>query len=220
MKGKTILIALALVAILGGSLILYNALKDDTRPDPLGTIPAPETARPASASEDTLPPAQPETANPADTPPSDEAASLPDEKGDSMKAPDFTVQDAEGNAVKLSDMLGKPVIVNFWASWCPPCKAEMPEFNKVFEELGGDVQFMMIDAVDGERETKKIGQAYVDKQGYTFPVYYDIEQDAVIQYGIRAFPTSIFIDSEGYVAAGVEGMIDEATLRKGIDLIR
>ncbi len=134
-------------------------------------------------------------------------------------APDFTVYDNEGNKVQLSDMIGKPIVLNFWASWCPPCKSEMPEFNKVYEELGEDVHFMMVDAVDGSRETKEKGQAYVEKNGFSFPVYFDIDRNAVFQYGIRAFPTTLFIDKDGYVVTGVEGAIDEKTLRKGIELL-
>ena len=155
--------------------------------------------------------------------PSDAAANAEagntDAASERIAAPDFTVQDAEGNDIKLSDMAGKPVVLNFWASWCPPCKSEMPEFNKVFGEVGSDVHFMMVDAVDGGRETKAKGSAYVEQEGFAFPVYYDMEQDASTQYGIRAIPTTLFIDADGYIAGGVEGAIDEETLRRGIDLI-
>ena len=149
-----------------------------------------------------------------------DSASDGDDADERIPAPDFTVEDYDGNKIKFSDMIGKPVVVNFWASWCPPCKSEMPVFNDMYEEFGGDIHFMMIDAVDGSRETKKTGSKYISDKGYTFPVYYDVNQDALMKYGIRAFPTSIFIDSEGYVAAGVEGAIDEATLRRGIELIK
>ena len=193
MKNKTIPIILALVFVIGGSAVLYNYLSDRTElPDML------------AAQEQSI--EQTES----------HAESAESEK---IKALDFTVQDATGNAVNLSDLFGKPIVLNFWASWCPPCKAEMPDFNTVFEELGGDVHFMMLDAVDGARETREKGEAYVAEHGFTFPVYYDMEQDAVMQYGIRAFPTTIFIDSEGYIVTGVEGAIDENTLRRGIDLI-
>ena len=143
-----------------------------------------------------------------------------DESNERMPAPDFSVEDADGNAVKLSDMAGKPVVLNIWASWCPPCRQEMPEFNKVYEELGADVHFMMVNAVGINGETKKNGSDYVANEGFTFPAYYDMKQDAVSTYGIRAFPTSFFIDSDGCIAAGVEGAIDEDTLRRGIELIR
>ncbi|MBP3544577.1 MAG: TlpA family protein disulfide reductase, partial [Lachnospiraceae bacterium] len=71
-----------------------------------------------------------------------------------VPAPDFTVIDAEGNEVKLSDMRGKPVVVNFWASWCGPCKMEMPEFEEVYKELGDEVHFMMVNLTDGWQETQ------------------------------------------------------------------
>jgi len=191
---KTILIALVLVLVIGGSAMLYNYLTDMAEaPNRLG-IQEQSTATPDGQSPEST-----------------------EEKR--MAAPDFTVQDAEGNSVKLSDLFGKPIVLNFWATWCPPCRSEMPDFNAVFEELGEDIHFVMLDAVDGIRETREIGEAYVAEQGFTFPVYYDMEQEAVIQYGIRAFPTTIFIDSEGYVAAGAEGAIDQETLRKGIDMI-
>ena len=66
-------------------------------------------------------------------------------------APDFTVFDAQGNKVKLSDFAGQPVVLNFWASWCPPCKAEMPIFNEVYAHSKNDIVFLMIDLVDGQR---------------------------------------------------------------------
>lgn len=136
-----------------------------------------------------------------------------------VKAPDFTVQDADGNSVKLSDLAGTPVVLNFWASWCPPCKSEMPEFDKVCKELGTDVTFMMVDLVDGQRETVEKGSEYVAEQGFSFPVYFDAEQEAAYAYGITSIPTTLFIDSEGYIAAGVQGAIDGQTLLKGIGLI-
>ena len=194
MKKKTMPIILALIFVIGGSVGLYNYLSNRTERPELLVVPEESTEQ---------------TENPDSEPPEQEKT----------KAPSFAVQDATGNAVDLSDMLGKPIVLNFWASWCPPCKEEMPDFNKVFEELGEDVHFMMVDAVDGVRETKEKGEAYVTEQGFSFPVYYDIGQEAVMQYGIRAFPTTIFIDSEGYIVTGAEGAIDEKTLRRGIDLI-
>lgn len=132
---------------------------------------------------------------------------------------DFTVVDAQGNAVKLSDLRGKPVVLNFWASWCPPCKGEMPDFEKVYAELGEEVHFMMVDLVDGQRETQEKGAAYIQEQGFTFPVYYDTEQEAAYLYGVRSIPTSVFLDAEGYIVTAAEGALSESMLRKGIDAI-
>ena len=68
-------------------------------------------------------------------------------------APDFTVYDSQGTAVRLSDYRGTPVVLNFWASWCGPCQREMPDFDAVYQQLGEEVQFLMVNVTDGSRET-------------------------------------------------------------------
>ncbi len=134
-------------------------------------------------------------------------------------APDFTVFDAVGEPVKLSEMRGKPVVLNFWASWCSPCRGEMPEFERLYQESGGEIVFMMVDLVDGRRETKAKGARYIEEQGFTFPVYFDTEQDAAIRYGVSSIPRTIFIDREGKIITAATGSMDGRTLQKGIELI-
>jgi thiol-disulfide isomerase/thioredoxin len=139
-----------------------------------------------------------------------------------VKAPDFGLIDIHGNEVRLSDLIanGKPIVLNFWASWCPPCKIEMPDFNRVYLELGDEVQFMMVDLVDGQRETVQSGTKYITDNNYSFPIYFDVRQEAAYTYGIRSIPTTLFINKDGYIVTGVQGMIDEGTLRRGIGLIQ
>lgn len=151
---------------------------------------------------------------------SQSASSSTGETRKEIPAPDFTVYDSQGNKVKLSDFAGRPVVLNFWASWCPPCKSEMPHFNKVYAEVKDDVVFMMVDLVDGQRETQAKGQAYIDEQGFTFPVYFDNDQDAGYNYGISSIPTTFFIDRNGNVQAGYQGAIDEETLVAALAKIR
>jgi Thiol-disulfide isomerase and thioredoxins len=134
-------------------------------------------------------------------------------------ARDFAVQDTAGNEVKLSEQFGKPIVVNFWASWCPPCKDEMPDFEKVYQEMGEQVTFMMVDLVDGSRETIETGSAFIESAGYTFPVYFDVNQNAAYTYALTSIPTTLFINADGEVVANAVGAIDEETLRRGVALI-
>lgn len=141
------------------------------------------------------------------------------QKKSDNKATDFVVQDKNGNDVKLSDYFGKPIVLNFWASWCPPCKSEMPYFEALYKEMGEDVQFFMLDSTDGARETKLDGEKYIKEKGFTFPVFFDVQQEGALKYGIMALPTTIFIDKQGKIVKIYEGAITEQTLRSGIELI-
>ena len=140
------------------------------------------------------------------------------EAGDTQLAPDFTVYDGEGNPVKLSDYRGKPVVINFWATWCYYCKEEMPDFDEAAKAYP-DVQFLMVNATDGVRETVEKAKDYVAEEGFTFPVVYDTDRDAVSSYYVTGFPTTYFIGADGTVVTGAGGMIDRATLEQGIGMI-
>lgn len=142
-----------------------------------------------------------------------------DEALEAEPAPDFTVYTADGKAVKLSDMKGTPVVLNFWASWCPPCKSEMPDFNAVCKEYDGKVTFMMVNLTDGESETVESARNFIHMMEYTFPVYYDTDMDASTVYGIQSIPTTFFIDAEGNLIAYASGAMDGETLKRGISMI-
>jgi len=166
---------------------------------------------------------EPEATEPPATTPVTEPTSVPTEPatepdGSEYKAPDFTVYDSNGNAVRLSDYFGKPIVLNFWASWCGPCKHEMPAFQQKYQELGDEIQFLMVNMT--AYDTQADAQAVVDTNGYTFPVLFDLNGTAGRTYGISSFPTTYFIDAEGYLITGAIGAINAATLQKGIDMIR
>lgn len=199
-KNKT-LIGLAVFAIvLVVAYFGYNALAEANKP----SITTTQSSSQSGQTEGTL----------------TQESSQSEETKETLPAPDFTVYDAQGNEVKFSDFAGKPVVINFWASWCPPCKSEMPHFNKIYAEEKDNVVFMMIDLVDGQRETQAKGQQYIDEMGYEFPIYFDNELDAGNTYGIMSIPTTVFIDASGNIQAGYRGAIDEKTLIAGIELIR
>lgn len=204
-------ILLILVAVIG-----YNYLTERYKaPNSLG-LPT-NTNRPTSSASVTPSDTSVPEEEPQGEEPQQEGESQEDEH---LEALDFTVQDYEGNEVKLSDYIGTPIVLNFWASWCPPCRDEMPHFNKVSEEYAKDeLLFLMVDLVDGGRETVEKGKKYVEDNGYTFTVLFDTKQNAAATYGIRSLPTSIFIDKDGYIIGGIEGGIDEETLRYGVAAI-
>lgn len=133
-------------------------------------------------------------------------------------ARNFLVLDSDGNSVTLSDYIGKPIVLNFWASWCPPCKAELPDFEKAYKEYG-DVEFLMVNLTDGSRETVESAKDFISQNGYTFPVYYDTEFSASYAYSLSSIPVTCFIDAEGNLVASRVGMIDYDTLVSCIEKI-
>ena len=199
MRGKKVLflIALVLVLVMAGAYVLYGRLSNTVETD---SLIAQETTEPAGESEEFSAPGAGEVDEP-------------------IQAPDFTVYDVEGNEVHLSDYVGKPVVLNFWASWCGPCKSEMPDFDAAYQELGEDVQFLMVNLTDGSRETVDSASVFVEEQGYSFPVFYDTESQAAIAYAAYSIPTTYLIDAEGYAVARGVGALSAEALQQGIDMI-
>ncbi|MGI6005273.1 MAG: TlpA family protein disulfide reductase [Christensenellales bacterium] len=203
-KSGTLPVVLIILVVIAGSYLIYTALSGRYGAAGLSTPPAATTP-----TADAAPSAS------ADGPPASPSPSQPQKQ----MAPDFTVQDENGDGVTLSDQLGKPVIINFWASWCPPCVGEMPDFQELYDIYGQDVALMMINLTDGARETKETARAFIDGQGYNFPVYYDIDSQASSVYGINSIPQTFFIDAEGYLIAYKQGMVSQEELLTGIEMV-
>lgn len=201
MKKKigTVLLFVGLVAVIGGAALLYNFLKDN--------VDAKQLAVDDSIDEN------------KGTEMEEETEEEDNESVELTKAFDFTVYDEDGNAYKLSDYEGKPVVLNFWASWCGPCKSEMPEFEEAYEQYGEDIHFLMVNMTDGYQETVDSAKKMITDKGYTFPVYYDTDLEAARAYSVYSIPATYFIDKNGYMTAYAQGALDEATLQKGIDYI-
>ena len=121
--------------------------------------------------------------------------------------------------VKLSDFFGQPIVLNFWATWCPPCKAELPDFEKACAEYEG-VVFLMVNLTDGNRDTVDAVDEFISQNGYTFPVYYDTAFSAANAYEVSSIPVTYFIDVNGNVAASHLGMISSQALADGIEKIK
>ena len=131
-------------------------------------------------------------------------------------APDFTVKDKDGNAVKLSDFIGKPTVVNFWASWCSPCTSEMPHFEDAYLAQGDDVNFLMINVGDSYDDAYKFAKS----KGYSFPVYHDSSYEASYAYGVSSIPVTLFIDKNGSLVNYKIGAMNKMTLDTYIGAIK
>ena len=187
---KIVLLVLIFVALLLGAKKLYDTLGSQVQLDTLVTQPA-----------------QTEVAEQTEAAQATEAVK------------DLTVYDLEGNAHSLSDFRGKPVILNFWATWCGYCKMEMPDFEEAYQKYGEEIHFLMINVTDGVQETVEKASDYVAEQGYTFPVFYDTDQAAMLNYNLSGLPVTYLLDEEGQIVAWQQGMLTASTLQSGIDML-
>lgn len=132
---------------------------------------------------------------------------------------DFTVYDYNNNKVSLSDKLseGKPVVFNYWTTWCPYCLEEMPDFDEVYAEYKDRVTFMMIDVNGGGNDTIPEAKEYIEEMGYSFPVYFDTDLSATYAYGVGSFPTTGIIDTDGNLYYCQAGMLTKDRLITMID---
>ena len=123
-------------------------------------------------------------------------------------APDFQLEDNNGNLVSLSALRGKVVMVNFWATWCPPCRAEMPSMEKLHQAMAGE-DFVML-AINVEENGRFALAQYLKNSPHTFPILYD--EKGVVQklYGVYKFPESFVITKQGIIDDKVIGAIDWA----------
>ena len=130
---------------------------------------------------------------------------------------DITIYDNKGNAVQLSDFIGKPVIVNFWATWCGYCLQEMPDFEEAYRLYGEDIQFLMVNTDDGISK----GEQYISSRNFTFPTYYDLDYSAYMSYGLYSgIPRTLAIDADGNMVYNRSGMIDSTRLQGIIDMVK
>jgi len=111
-------------------------------------------------------------------------------------ASNFSLTDLSGKAVKLSDYAGHPVLINAWATWCPPCRAEMPLLHEFYQQHQ-DEGFVIL-AVNAGEDSAPV-QRFISQNGYTFPVLLDANSDTLMRLGVNSFPTSIFIGRDGVV---------------------
>ena len=135
-------------------------------------------------------------------------------------AMDFTVYGKDGEEIKLSHFQGKkPVVVNFWASWCDSCKEEMPYFQEAIEQYGDEVEFLMVNLTDGMRETVEKADKFIKESGYDMDIVYDLDLDATYTYYISSIPRTLFINRDGTLYYDYMGRITKEFLNSSIEKI-
>ena len=131
-------------------------------------------------------------------------------------ATDFTVYDVEGNALRLSDYRGKPVVVNFFASWCGPCRIELPYFEAAYQTYGEQIEFLMVDLNGYGNDVAEDALAMIEEGGYTFPIRFDSDGEAALFYSVRSIPTTLLVAPDGELLGTQVGSMSEAMLAQVI----
>lgn len=193
MKNKgIILLAVLLAALLAGAALLYRALGEQVRGQgPTAVAPGQET----EASQQ-------------------EASSAPEK----LYVPaELSFTDPDGNIVTLGDLRGKPLVLNFWATWCTYCRQEMPDFLEIYDRYGDTVQFVILNV----GETRETAEPFLQENGWErLPVYYDDQGLQMAQaFGASGLPMTFFIDGEGALVAYEPGMTTAQRLELGIGMM-
>ena len=131
-------------------------------------------------------------------------------------APDFTLETLEGESVTLSDLRGKVVLLNFWATWCPPCRAEMPAFQQAYADYeDGDFVILSVNAT-AQDSAEEVAE-FIGEFGLSFPVVLDTTSEVNRLYQVQSLPTSFFINQEGVIQEVVVGSLAEAMVRARVE---
>lgn len=237
MKYKKLIILLtAIVVLFVGGGLLYSALSqnirnngisttgtesaDNTVPSTIGITASTEEQATAT---DTTATGTAETTSSAAT--STAAATEPAAAAEGLSvgnlAYDFTLKDYAGNDVTLSDYRGKIVILNFWASWCGPCREEMPDFQKIQDNItaagaDADTVILAVNLTDGQYETKDTANGYMKDQGFTYPLVFDDGSVSTL-YKIYYIPETFILNKDGIIMKVIEGSTNLDTLNAALE---
>lgn len=138
---------------------------------------------------------------------------------DKVLVPDFALLTSANETIRLSDYRGQVVVLNFWASRCPPCRTEMPEFQELHTELAesGEAVLLLLNQIDGRSETVESGTNYLANNKLTMTNLFDYGTVGTQIFGIPGLPTTVVIDSEGYLSSYVVGSTTKATVLQMIE---
>lgn len=136
-----------------------------------------------------------------------------------QKLPEFTVTNSEGNVISSQEFHGKPMVIVDWASWCPYCQDYLPTVQKLYEQYGQDVHFVMINLTDGVQETQEQAEAYIKEKGYDFPIYFDEGEKVADLLKVDYIPATYIIDKDQTVQQVFDQGLEEKELKKVLESI-
>jgi peroxiredoxin len=149
--------------------------------------------------------------------PSSPQSGPPPNPKEGFTAPDFTLDLLDGGKVTLSEMRGYPVVLNLWASWCPPCRSEMPAIEKVFQRYQ-DAGLIVIGLNMTSQDSESDARAFVQELGLTFPIVLDRDGSVSARYQLLGLPSTFFIDQSGIIRSViVGGPMSEATIQSNVE---
>lgn len=135
-------------------------------------------------------------------------------------APDFELRSVDGKAMKLSSLRGKKVIVNFWATWCPPCRLEMPEMEKFYTKNKNEgIEILAVNLTKAEKSRADV-PAFIEAYGITFPVLLDENSDVARLYKVSSIPASFIIDTQGVIREKIVGPMTYDSMEKMVGSIK
>ncbi len=220
-KSRTLLISvISFVVLIVVASVAYNALRENAPSvafTPQVAVIPQETpqAEPVQEPSPQLP--SDETPEPQPSEPAAEAES--EAESEEPKMPNLPFFTLDGKEMLFEEIRqGKPVVINYFASWCPPCKEELPHFQKAYESYGDRIQFIFLNAMDGQRETKATLEKFVEQTKFTGPIFTD---EGLFSYVFQtsSLPTTVFINADGTLANGYLGYVSEPVLIENLEAL-
>jgi len=215
--GGVLLILMGLMT-LGGMMGRFSSMMASLGQESSVSQSQSTSSQPAEESPSSSPQEEESAASQAEEEPSSSSTAQEEEKEETLyPAPDFTLTDQYGNSHTLSEYQGKVVFLNFWATWCGPCKSEMPEIQQLYEKYRLNEEDLVVlgvanpvteEAPGNADKSREEIEAFLEENGYTFPVVMDETGQVLANYGISAFPATFMIDAEGNLFGYVTGAIN------------
>lgn len=203
MNKKVLFVVLSavLIALLVGAVFIYDELYEDysDRNSQMQTVDKDKVVNESTVSAHEQEPNQ-------------ESNREQNQEQTDNKVPDVEFYDADGNSVMLSSFFDKPIVLNFWATWCGPCKSEMPGFNSLYEEYKDRVNFVFLNVSDDENSVAE----FLDENGYSFPPYFDKTQVASYTYGASSIPLTFVMHKGGEMYGYQMGALSKEALEEAL----